>query len=107
MVDRIVPAATPATLDEIAAALGGVRDECAIACEPFIQWVVEDNFTAGRPAWEQAGVQLVSDVLPFEHMKLRMLNGSHSFWLTSVARAATAISTSAWRMSTTAAPPCG
>lgn len=107
MVDRIVPAATPATLDEIAAALGGVRDECAIACEPFIQWVVEDNFTAGRPAWEQAGVQLVSDVLPFEHMKLRMLNGSHSFWLTSVTRAATAISTSAWRMSTTAAPPCG
>ena len=86
MVDRIVPAATPATLDEIAAALGGVRDECAIACEPFIQWVVEDNFTAGRPAWEQAGVQLVSDVLPFEHMKLRMLNGSHSFPLTSVTR---------------------
>ena len=79
MVDRIVPAATPATLDEIAAALGGVRDECAIACEPFIQWVVEDNFAAGRPAWELAGAQLVSDVLPFEHMKLRMLNGSHSF----------------------------
>ncbi|CAI1651823.1 Polyol:NADP oxidoreductase [Serratia marcescens] len=79
MVDRIVPAATPATLDEIAAALGGVRDECAIACEPFIQWVVEDNFTAGRPAWELAGAQLVSDVLPFEQMKLRMLNGSHSF----------------------------
>ncbi|RTF55101.1 mannitol dehydrogenase family protein [Serratia marcescens] len=79
MVDRIVPAATPATLDEIATALGGVRDECAIACEPFIQWVVEDNFTAGRPAWELAGAQLVSDVLPFEHMKLRMLNGSHSF----------------------------
>lgn len=79
MVDRIVPAATPATLDEIAAALGGVRDDCAIACEPFIQWVVEDNFAAGRPAWELAGAQLVSDVLPFEHMKLRMLNGSHSF----------------------------
>ena len=79
MVDRIVPAATPATLDEIAAALGGVRDECAIACEPFIQWVVEDNFAAGRPAWELAGAQLVRDVLPFEHMKLRMLNGSHSF----------------------------
>ncbi|CAI0715945.1 Polyol:NADP oxidoreductase [Serratia entomophila] len=79
MVDRIVPAATPQTLDEIAAALGGVRDECAIACEPFIQWVVEDNFAAGRPAWELAGVQLVDDVLPFEQMKLRMLNGSHSF----------------------------
>jgi fructuronate reductase len=60
-------------------ALGGVRDECAIACEPFIQWVVEDNFVAGRPAWERAGAQLVNDVLPFEQMKLRMLNGSHSF----------------------------
>lgn len=79
MVDRIVPAATPEILDEIAAALGGVRDECAIACEPFIQWVVEDNFIAGRPQWEAAGVQMVGDVLPFEQMKLRMLNGSHSF----------------------------
>ncbi|HBL7240432.1 TPA: fructuronate reductase [Serratia liquefaciens] len=79
MVDRIVPAATPETLDEVAEALGGVRDECAIACEPFIQWVVEDNFVAGRPAWERAGAQLVNDVLPFEQMKLRMLNGSHSF----------------------------
>ncbi|HFK7184730.1 mannitol dehydrogenase family protein [Serratia odorifera] len=79
MVDRIVPAATPETLDEIAAALGGVRDECAIACEPFIQWVVEDNFVAGRPDWQVAGAQLVDDVLPFEQMKLRMLNGSHSF----------------------------
>ncbi|MBU3892144.1 fructuronate reductase [Serratia sp. JUb9] len=79
MVDRIVPAATPETLDEIATALGGVNDECAIACEPFIQWVVEDNFVAGRPEWEVAGAQLVDDVLPFEQMKLRMLNGSHSF----------------------------
>ncbi|WON75575.1 fructuronate reductase [Serratia sp. UGAL515B_01] len=79
MVDRIVPAATPEILDEISAALGGVHDECAIACEPFIQWVVEDNFIAGRPDWEVAGVQLVDDVLPFELMKLRMLNGSHSF----------------------------
>lgn len=79
MVDRIVPACTAETLDEVALALGGVRDECAIACEPFIQWVVEDNFVAGRPEWEAAGVQLVDDVLPFEQMKLRMLNGSHSF----------------------------
>lgn len=79
MVDRIVPAATPETLDDIAAALGGVHDECAIAAEPFIQWVVEDNFVAGRPSWELAGAQLVDDVLPFEQMKLRMLNGSHSF----------------------------
>lgn len=79
MVDRIVPAATPETLAEIADALGGVEDACAIACEPFLQWVVEDEFVAGRPAWEVGGAQLVADVLPFEQMKLRMLNGSHSF----------------------------
>ncbi|PWC21233.1 fructuronate reductase [Brenneria roseae subsp. roseae] len=78
MVDRIVPAATPETLQEIADTLG-INDPCGIACEPFIQWVVEDNFVAGRPAWELAGAQLVDDVLPFEEMKLRMLNGSHSF----------------------------
>ncbi len=56
-----------------------MNDPCAISCEPFIQWVVEDNFVAGRPAWEVAGVQMVNDVLPWEEMKLRMLNGSHSF----------------------------
>ncbi|MEH2920406.1 mannitol dehydrogenase family protein [Samsonia erythrinae] len=78
MVDRIVPAATPEALQEIADHLG-VADPCAIACEPFIQWVIEDRFTAGRPEWEKAGVQMVPDVLPFEEMKLRMLNGSHSF----------------------------
>jgi mannitol-1-phosphate/altronate dehydrogenase len=78
MVDRIVPAATDASLAEITQALG-VADPCAISCEPFIQWVVEDNFVAGRPEWEVAGVQMVHDVLPWEQMKLRMLNGSHSF----------------------------
>ena len=78
MVDRIVPAATPETLQEIADQLG-VYDPCAIACEPFRQWVIEDNFVAGRPEWEKAGAELVSDVLPYEEMKLRMLNGSHSF----------------------------
>ena len=78
MVDRIVPAATEASLAEITDALG-VEDPCAISCEPFIQWVVEDNFVAGRPEWEVAGVQMVQDVLPWEQMKLRMLNGSHSF----------------------------
>lgn len=78
MVDRIVPAATEASLAEITETLG-VEDPCAISCEPFIQWVVEDNFVAGRPAWEVAGVQMVQDVLPWEQMKLRMLNGSHSF----------------------------
>lgn len=78
MVDRIVPAATAESLAEIAAVLG-VDDPCAISCEPFIQWVVEDHFVAGRPAWETAGVQMTDDVLPWEQMKLRMLNGSHSF----------------------------
>ncbi|MCP2121272.1 UNVERIFIED_ORG: mannitol-1-phosphate/altronate dehydrogenase [Pantoea agglomerans] len=78
MVDRIVPAATETSLAEITQELG-VEDPCAISCEPFIQWVVEDNFVAGRPEWETAGVQMVKDVLPWEQMKLRMLNGSHSF----------------------------
>lgn len=78
MVDRIVPAVTPETLDKIEQ-LTGVRDPAGVACEPFRQWVIEDNFVAGRPAWEKAGAELVSDVIPFEEMKLRMLNGSHSF----------------------------
>lgn len=78
MVDRIVPAATQESLEEIGEVLG-VSDPCAISCEPFIQWVIEDNFVAGRPEWEAAGAQLVQDVQPWEQMKLRMLNGSHSF----------------------------
>ncbi len=78
MVDRIVPAVTADTLDKIEQ-LTGVRDPAGVACEPFRQWVVEDNFVAGRPKWEKAGAELVSDVIPFEEMKLRMLNGSHSF----------------------------
>ncbi|ANG92704.1 mannitol dehydrogenase family protein [Enterobacteriaceae bacterium 155047] len=78
MVDRIVPAVTPDTLDKIEH-ITGVRDPAGVACEPFRQWVIEDNFVAGRPAWEKAGAELVKDVVPFEEMKLRMLNGSHSF----------------------------
>ncbi|MGP3591988.1 mannitol dehydrogenase family protein [Vagococcus sp. WN89Y] len=78
MVDRIVPAVTEETLEKIAQ-LTGVRDPAGVACEPFRQWVIEDNFVAGRPAWEKAGAELVADVVPFEEMKLRMLNGSHSF----------------------------
>lgn len=78
MVDRIVPAVTAETLDKIAQ-ITGVRDPAGVACEPFRQWVIEDNFVAGRPAWEKAGAELVADVVPFEEMKLRMLNGSHSF----------------------------
>ncbi|MGF1758816.1 fructuronate reductase [Photobacterium sagamiensis] len=78
MVDRIVPAATPETLAEITT-LVGVEDPCGIACEPFRQWVIEDNFVNGRPEWDVAGAEFVADVVPFEEMKLRMLNGSHSF----------------------------
>jgi fructuronate reductase len=78
MVDRIVPAVTAETLDKIEQ-ITGVRDPAGVACEPFRQWVVEDNFVAGRPEWEKAGAELVADVIPFEEMKLRMLNGSHSF----------------------------
>ena len=79
MVDRIVPAMTAETLRQIEGLLGGIVDPVAVACEPFSQWVIEDNFPQGRPAWEKVGVELVHDVLPYEEMKLRMLNGSHSF----------------------------
>ena len=77
MVDRIVPATTDADRATVAAATG--RDDAwPIMTEPFTQWVIEDNFASGRPAFELAGAQLVDDVEPFELMKLRMLNGSHS-----------------------------
>ncbi|MDI5969165.1 mannitol dehydrogenase family protein [Streptomyces sp. SL13] len=78
MVDRIVPAPTEADRDTAARALGGRRDEAAVAAEPFTQWVIEDAFTADRPRWEAAGAQLVADVAPYELTKLRLLNGSHS-----------------------------
>ncbi len=78
MVDRIVPAMTPETLAQITQQLG-VVDPAGVACEPFFQWVIEDNFVNGRPEWEKASAELVQDVFPYEEMKLRMLNGSHSF----------------------------
>lgn len=77
MVDRIVPATTPADLDRVEALLGA-RDEGAVKAEPFSQWVIEDDFAGPRPAWEAAGAQFVGDVRPFELAKLRMLNGAHS-----------------------------
>ena len=79
MVDRIVPAATSETLKEIQEELGGMFDPCGIACEPFIQWVIEDNFATARPNWNEVGAEFVDNVVPYEEMKLRMLNGSHSF----------------------------
>jgi fructuronate reductase len=77
MVDRIVPATTPADVAENDEALG-MHDGATVVCEPFIQWVIENDFLGERPAWERAGAQLVSDVAPFEAMKLRLLNASHS-----------------------------
>ncbi|MGM0543743.1 MAG: mannitol dehydrogenase family protein [Pseudomonadota bacterium] len=76
MVDRIVPAMTDADFKRLAAL--GVTDANAVVCEAFTQWVVEDNFPLGRPDWKADGVEMVADVAPFETMKLRMLNGSHS-----------------------------
>jgi fructuronate reductase len=77
MVDRIVPATTDEDRARIAERLG-VEDAWPVTTEPFLQWVVEDDFPAGRPQWERFGVQMVKDVAPFEEMKLRLLNGSHS-----------------------------
>ncbi|WP_062119139.1 mannitol dehydrogenase family protein [Aureimonas sp. AU40] len=77
MVDRIVPATTDADRALVAGALG-LEDAWPVMAEPFSQWVVEDRFPAGRPAWERAGATFVGDVEPFELMKLRLLNGSHS-----------------------------
>ncbi|MBW8755580.1 MAG: mannitol dehydrogenase family protein [Sphingomonadales bacterium] len=77
MVDRIVPATTPSDLDRVESALG-LRDEAAVLTEPFSQWVIEDRFAAGRPAWDRVGAELVQDVAPYETAKLRMLNGAHS-----------------------------
>ncbi|WP_210485774.1 mannitol dehydrogenase family protein [Microvirga antarctica] len=77
MVDRIVPATTDDDRARIAAVLG-VRDAWPVVTEPFTQWVIEDHFPQGRPAWEKAGAEFVTDVEPFEQMKLRLLNGSHS-----------------------------
>ncbi|AHE36012.1 mannitol dehydrogenase [Burkholderia pseudomallei] len=77
MVDRIVPAATPESLDWVQSRIG-VRDEAAIVCEPFAQWVFEDRFAGARPRWEDAGALVAADVRPYEKMKLRLLNGSHS-----------------------------
>lgn len=57
----------------------GYADPCGIVCESFRQWVIEDNFVRGRPKWDKAGAMFVSNVQPYEEMKLRMLNGSHSF----------------------------
>ena len=77
MVDRIVPATTDADRRLVLEATG-LMDAWPVVTEPFSQWVIEDRFPAGRPSFETVDAQLVTDVRPFELMKLRMLNGSHS-----------------------------
>lgn len=76
-VDRIVPAME--SQDVVAFIVStGLIDTAVLQTEPFTQWVIEDDFAAGRPAWESAGATMVEDVRPYEEAKLRMLNGSHS-----------------------------
>lgn len=77
MVDRIVPAIAPAQRRRQCQLLG-LEDDSAIATEPFRQWVVEDRFAAGRPAWDRVGVTFVEDIRPYEDIKLGMLNASHT-----------------------------
>lgn len=77
MVDRI----TPVTKDDIVTTLQvkfGIEDAWPVVCEDYIQWVLEDNFSNDRPPLEEVGVQIVKDVDPYEKMKVRLLNGSHS-----------------------------
>lgn len=77
MVDRITPASTARTFAD-AAGLTGCEDRAAVETEPFTQWVIEDDFVAGRPDWGAGGAIFAADVAPYEKMKLRMLNGAHS-----------------------------
>jgi fructuronate reductase len=77
MVDRIVPRTTDADRGTVSEQLGCV-DAWPVIAEPYFEWVVEDRFAAGRPAWEAAGVRFVESAAPWEQLKLRMVNGSHS-----------------------------
>lgn len=77
MVDRITPVTSPEIIDFLKKEYN-LEDDWPVVCEPFIQWVVEDNFSYSRPPLEQLGVQFVSDVTPYETMKIRLLNAGHS-----------------------------
>ncbi|AWN16073.1 mannitol dehydrogenase family protein [Salinisphaera sp. LB1] len=76
MVDRITPVTTDADRAEVRERFG-IEDGWPVVCEPFTQWVLEDHFNLGRPPYEDVGVQIVDDVMPYELMKLRLLNASH------------------------------
>jgi D-arabinitol 4-dehydrogenase len=77
MVDRITPRPTQEVQDRVRAATGR-DDPLAVSCEEYLQWVVEDDFCNGRPAWERVGAELVAAVEPYEEAKIRILNASHS-----------------------------
>jgi D-arabinitol 4-dehydrogenase len=77
MVDRITPRPNAAVAERVRAATG-FDDACPVMAESFIQWVIEDDFKAGRPSWERVGAELVGSVLPYEEAKIRILNASHS-----------------------------
>ena len=76
MVDRITPQTTPRDIAFVADHFG-IEDAWPVVAEPFRQWVIEDTFSNGRPAWELVGAELTTDVAPYELMKMRLLNGSH------------------------------
>jgi D-arabinitol 4-dehydrogenase len=76
MVDRITPRPTPDVALRVHAATGWA-DAAPVMTESFIQWVIEDRFSAGRPAWEAVGVEMVASVAPYEEAKIRILNASH------------------------------
>ncbi|WP_066257142.1 D-arabinitol 4-dehydrogenase [Hydrogenophaga flava] len=77
MVDRITPRPTPDVAERVKAATGW-DDRAAIMGESFIQWVIEENFIAGRPEWEKVGVEMVDSVQAHEEAKIRLLNATHS-----------------------------
>ncbi|MES2684231.1 MAG: mannitol dehydrogenase family protein [Pseudomonadota bacterium] len=77
MVDRITPATDPVRRAAYCADWG-VQDEALVMCEPWLQWVMEDHFVAGRPPYEQAGVQFSHEVARWEEAKVGLLNGGHS-----------------------------
>ncbi|HEX8588432.1 mannitol dehydrogenase family protein [Pseudomonas sp.] len=76
MVDRITPMTSTAHRLQLHDEKG-IDDAWPVVCEPFVQWVLEDKFVNGRPAWEKVGVQFTDDVTPYEEMKIKLLNGSH------------------------------
>lgn len=78
MVDRIVPALLPEKIAELEQQ-HGLKNSELIATESFSQWVIEDDFKTPRPDWDKVGVEFVKDVRPFEEIKLRVLNASHSY----------------------------